>query len=102
MLALWQQAWQESGIGQPTTLLSGHGLTVIDHWLDHRIKDSAVLLVVAVQIAPEQPEMTGEAVVGLLLANRLTQKYLPRWRCYTARSVPSRSKRACRRGVTGG
>lgn len=72
--ALWQQAWQESDICQSTTLLSGHGLSVIDHWLDHRIKDNALLLVVAVQIAPEQPEMTGEAVVGLLLANRLTQK----------------------------
>lgn len=72
--ALWQQAWQESDICQPTTLLSGVGLSVIDHWLDHRIKENALLLVVAVQIAPEQPEMTGEAVVGLLLANRLTQK----------------------------
>ncbi len=74
--ALWQQAWRESGICQPTTLLSGHGLSVIDHWLDHRINDNALLLVVAVQIAPEQPDMTGEAVVGLLLANRLTQKVL--------------------------
>ncbi|WP_181952486.1 hypothetical protein [Yersinia canariae] len=73
---LWQLAWQESGICQPTTLLSGHGLSVIDHWLDRRIKDNALLLVIAAQIAPEQPEMTGEAVVGLLLANRLTQKVL--------------------------
>lgn len=62
--ALWQQAWRESGIGQPTTLLSGYGLSVIDHWLDHRINDNALLLVVAVQIAPEQPDMTGETVVG--------------------------------------
>ena len=74
--AIWLQAWQTSGICQPMTFLSGQGLDVIDHWLDHRIKDTALLLVIALQIAPEQSESTAEAVVGLLLGNRLTQKTL--------------------------
>lgn len=74
---LWQQAWQERALPQPTLFAQGQGVTAIDHWLDHRIKDQAVLLVIALQIAPEESEMTGEAIVGLLLGNRLTQKALP-------------------------
>lgn len=73
---LWQQSWLDSARPQPFFFITGHGLAVIDHWLDHRIKDKAVLLVIALQIAPQQPEMTGEAVVGMLLGNRLTQKTL--------------------------
>jgi hypothetical protein len=74
---LWQQAWQESALPHPTLFAQGQGLAAIDHWLDHRIKDNALLLVIALQIAPEESEMTGEALVGLLLGNRLTQKSLP-------------------------
>jgi len=74
--ALWQQAWLEREFPQPTTFVFGHGLTVIDRWLDSRVTEDTVLLVVALQIAPEQPELTAEAVVGLLLGNRLTQKAL--------------------------
>jgi len=74
--ALWQQAWQQSGICQTFSFIEGQGLAAIDHWLDHCIKDKAVLLVVALQVAPEQPEGSAEAVVGLLLGNRLTQSTL--------------------------
>jgi hypothetical protein len=73
---LWQETWLESGLPQPMRFITGGGMMAIDHWLDHRIKDNAVLLVIALQIAPEHPEMTAETAVGLLLGNRLTQNTL--------------------------
>ncbi|OXR36107.1 hypothetical protein PSUM_09700 [Pseudomonas umsongensis] len=73
---VWQQAWRESGIRQPVTPVDGGGLTALDQWLDRRIRDRALLLVVAVQFAPQQPEGTAEAAVGLLFGNRLTQTTL--------------------------
>lgn len=74
--ALWLQAWQKSGIAQPAIPLTGYGLRMIDDWLDHRINEKSLLLVVALQIAPEAPDMTAEVIVSLLLGNRLTQKTL--------------------------
>ena len=53
------------------------GLKALDQWIDHRIGDNALLLVVAIQFAPLQPEGTAEVAVGLLLGNRLTQTVLP-------------------------
>lgn len=73
---LWQQAWRDSGISQPVEYVEGSGLAYAETWLNERIHDDALLLVVAVQIAPETPEGTGEAVAGVLLGNRLTQKTL--------------------------
>jgi hypothetical protein len=73
---VWQQAWRESGIRQPATAVDGRGLTALDQWLDQRIGDRELLLVLAVQFAPQQPEGTAEAAVGLLLGNRLTQDTL--------------------------
>jgi len=72
----WTEAWRLSGIQQTATRLGGAGLAVIDHWLDQRIDDQALLLVVAYQFAPEQVEGSAEAVVGLLFGNRLTQSTL--------------------------
>lgn len=72
---IWQ-AWSASGIKQRTTLLDDNGLAAVDHWLDQRIHDQALLLVVALQVAPSQPEGTAESVVGLLFGNRLTQNTL--------------------------
>ncbi|WP_225441839.1 MULTISPECIES: hypothetical protein [Pseudomonas] len=72
----WRQAWRESGIHQPVTPVDGSGLAALDLWLDQRIRDRALLLVVAVQFAPQQPKGTAEAAVGLLLGNRLTQTTL--------------------------
>ncbi|WP_166359591.1 hypothetical protein [Pseudomonas akapageensis] len=74
---IWQKVWNESGIRQKTVPVEGSGLAALDHWLDQRIGDQALLLVVAVHFAPEQPEGTAEAVVGLLFGNRLTQTILP-------------------------
>ncbi|GGA61819.1 hypothetical protein GCM10011328_41390 [Hafnia psychrotolerans] len=74
---LWQQAWLESDLTPPMAFIPGHGLMAVDHWLDYRIQDKSVLLVIALQIAPRQPDNTAEVVTGLLLGNRLTQKTLP-------------------------
>ena len=74
---VWRQAWSESGIRQSTVPVEGGGLKALDQWLDHRIGDQALLLVVAFQFMPQQPEGTAEAAVGLLFGNRLTQTVLP-------------------------
>ncbi|CAI8965948.1 Type VI secretion protein [Pseudomonas sp. IT-P258] len=73
---VWRQAWRESGIRQPATPVEGRGLAALDHWLDQRIGDRALLLVLAVQFAPQQPDGTAEVAVGLLFGNRLTQATL--------------------------
>lgn len=73
---LWQDVWSESGIRQTVTRLEGRGLAAVDDWLDQRIREQTLLLVVAFQVAPAQSEDTAEAVVGLLLGNRLTQTTL--------------------------
>lgn len=72
----WQSAWAASGIRQSTTRVELGGLDAIDHWLDERIDDAALLLVVAVQLAPLQSEDTAEVAVGILLGNRRTQTIL--------------------------
>lgn len=73
---IWMRAWRTREICQPFCFMSGHGLGVIDQWLDHRIKSSELLLVIAVQIGPKSSAMSAESVVSLLLGNRLTQKTL--------------------------
>lgn len=72
----WNQVWRESGIRQSITSIDGSGLAALDYWLDQRIGDRALLLVMAVHFAPRQPEGTAEAAVGLLFGNRLTQSTL--------------------------
>lgn len=72
----WQQAWRESAFPQPVTPLEGSGLAALDDWLDQRIADPAMLLVVAVQLAPTALEGAAQVAVGLLLGNRLTQTRL--------------------------
>lgn len=74
---VWRQVWSESGIRQFTVPVEGSGLEAADQWLDQRIGDQALLLVVALQFAPQQPEGTAETAVGLLFGNRLTQSALP-------------------------
>lgn len=73
----WQRAWAESGIRQPVTRLECQGLDAVDHCLDERIADPALLLVVALCVAPELLEGSAEVAVALLLGNRLTQKTAP-------------------------
>ncbi|NWC09566.1 hypothetical protein HX776_12170 [Pseudomonas agarici] len=74
---VWRRAWSESGIRQSAVPVEEDGLEALDQWLDHRIGDRAVLLVVALRFMPQQPEGTAEAAVGLLFGNRLTQALLP-------------------------
>lgn len=74
---VWEQAWSESGIRQSTAPVEGGGLEAVDRWLDYRIGDQALLLVVALQFAPQPLEGTAEAAIALLLGNRLTQTVLP-------------------------
>jgi hypothetical protein len=73
---LWRDVWQKNGIRQQLEYIEGHGLTAIDRWLDNRIRENTLLLVVALQIAPENPDGSAEAVTALLLGNRLTQNTL--------------------------
>jgi hypothetical protein len=64
---IWQQAWRESGIRQTPIPLKDNGLAAVDKWLDQLPREQTLLLVVALQCAPSQPEGTAEAAVGLLL-----------------------------------
>ncbi|WP_256562510.1 MULTISPECIES: hypothetical protein [unclassified Pseudomonas] len=87
---LWQDVWSASGIRQSVTRIEGQGLAVVDEWLDQRINDQALLLVVAFQLAPVETPGTGEAVVGLLFGNRLTQDTLAPL-AYLHRPEPARA-----------
>jgi hypothetical protein len=73
---IWQEAWQESGITCALEYADSNGLGGVNHWLDHRIKDEAMLLIVGLQIDPVVSNNTAEAAVALLLGNRLTQESL--------------------------
>lgn len=76
MESIWQQAWDKSEIRQPVQPFRSKGLVALDEWLDLHINDQALLVIVALQIAPAQAGGTGEVAVGLLLGNRLTQNTL--------------------------
>lgn len=65
--------WRAAGLTNPFVFIAGSGVQVVEHWLDHCIREKALLLVLALQIDPEQTDNTGEAAVALLLGNRLTQ-----------------------------
>lgn len=67
--ALWQSSWQASQIKHRVIPVEGSGLAAVDQWLDQRAHEQSLLLVVAMQIEPESPEGTAEAVIGLLLGN---------------------------------
>ena len=73
---IWQEAWQESGLTCAVEYVDSNGLEVVNHWLEHRIKDKAMLLIVGLQIDPVVSNNTAEAAVALLLGNRLTQEAL--------------------------
>ncbi|WP_152224117.1 hypothetical protein [Pseudomonas sp. SCB32] len=72
----WAQAWRESGITQEIEAVKGTGLAAIDHWLDTRSNDHALLLVVAVRLTSGEQDGIAEAAVALLLSNRLRQSGL--------------------------
>ena len=73
----WHESLNEAGIVQPIEYVDGHGAQFIDEWLDNRINDKSLLLVIAAQVAPEIRQGSTEAIVALLLGNRLTQNTLP-------------------------
>lgn len=70
---VWEQAWRASNIRQKAERLEGSGLSVVDQWLDKRIRDQALLLVVACRFQSQAVDGTAEALVGILFGNRLTQ-----------------------------
>lgn len=77
VLRLWEKAWAESEMPFPIEYLGGAGPGVIDNWLNIHFKESAMLLVVALQVAPTNADNSAEAGVTLLFGNRLTQETLP-------------------------
>ncbi|MGQ6547509.1 hypothetical protein KGP17_15795 [Serratia sp. JSRIV001] len=74
---VWQAAWNDADIVHSMSRVDCVGLSGVDDWLDNHIHEEALLVVVALQIHSQQPEMTAESVVGLIFGNRLTQKTLP-------------------------
>lgn len=72
----WDEAWQKNNITLPVEYGEGSGLSLIDRWLNIRIKDKAMLLIVGLQFNPAVSDNTAEAGVALLLGNRLTQEAL--------------------------
>lgn len=72
----WDEAWQKNNIPHPVEYGEGSGLSVIDRWLNIRITDNAMLLIVGLQFNPSDSDNTAEAGVALLLGNRLTQDAL--------------------------
>ena len=74
---VWQTALAESGIRQTVTPITWRGLEAVDQWLDQRIDDQSLLLLVSVVIAPDAPQGTAETAVGLLLGNPGSQRALP-------------------------
>lgn len=72
----WDVAMKKNSITVPVEYVEGSGLSVIDDWLNARIKDKAMLLIVGLQFNPPDSDNTAEAGVALLLGNRLTQEAL--------------------------
>ncbi|AMG59350.1 hypothetical protein [Pantoea vagans] len=72
----WDEAWQKNNNTLPVEYGEGSGLSVIDCWLNERIKNKAMLLIVGLQIDPAVSNNTAETAVALLLGNRLTQEAL--------------------------
>ncbi|MGQ8774293.1 hypothetical protein ACUTQ5_07630 [Serratia sp. NA_112.1] len=72
----WDEAWQKNNITLPVEYAEGSGLSVIDRWLNTRIKDKAMLLIVGLQFKPSVSDNTAETGVALLLGNRMTQDAL--------------------------
>jgi hypothetical protein len=73
---IWQQEWQESGIACADEYLDGSGPEVINSWMNNRFKETAMLLIVSLQIAPEVSNNSAEAAVAILLGNRMIQETL--------------------------
>lgn len=73
---LWLEAWKECEYPHPVSFECGEGLAFVERWLDTRIQERNVLLVISLQVAPEVTADSGEAASALLLGNRMTQHIL--------------------------
>ncbi|WP_240116295.1 hypothetical protein [Erwinia endophytica] len=71
---LWLKSWSEFGSLHSVELMESKGPGILDHWLNTKIKDNSLLLVVALQVAPISAVNSAEAAVALLLGNRLMQE----------------------------
>ncbi|MDF7681812.1 hypothetical protein PT300_14985 [Enterobacteriaceae bacterium ESL0689] len=69
--ALWQASLVASGIRAPSAQLTGSGLAAVDQWLDDPRNARALLLIIAIQVIPQQTTGSAESVVGLLLAGQV-------------------------------
>lgn len=72
--ALWAKSWSEFGSLHSVELMESIGPGVLDYWLNTRIKDNSLLLVIALQVAPNSAANSAETAVALLLGNRLMQE----------------------------
>jgi hypothetical protein len=73
----WENARQACELACAVEFIPCRGPAFLDAWLDHRIREESLLLIIGLQVAPEQTDHSAEAAVALLLGNRLTQKTLP-------------------------
>lgn len=89
-IPVWHESLKEAGIVQPIEYVDGHGAQFIDEWLDNRINDKSLLLIIAAQVAPKMRQGSAEAMVALLLGNRLTQNTVSplAWLHRPERAVP--------------
>lgn len=74
IVSLWLKVWARYKINNPVEYVACNGLNFIERWLNDRINDDSILLIIAMQISPRQIKNSAEAFVALLLGNRLTQK----------------------------
>uniref|UniRef100_UPI0031DE106C hypothetical protein n=1 Tax=Klebsiella sp. TaxID=576 RepID=UPI0031DE106C len=62
-----QESLAASEIRQCVTRIEGGGLSAVDRWLDDSRNEHSLLMIIAVQLIPDQTEGSAESVVGLLL-----------------------------------
>lgn len=75
---IWQESWIASQIKQPVTRIEGNGLAAADRWLDTWSGEQSMLLIIAVQVVPEQTEGSAECIVGLLLGDpQIMPEFMP-------------------------
>lgn len=77
VIQMWEDAWAYRGMTFPVEYINGTGPGIVDHWLNVRFKDNAMLLVVSLQVAPVRADNSAEVAAALLFGNRLTQETLP-------------------------
>lgn len=67
---IWQDNWATSQISQTVTCIEGEGLAAVDQWLDGSRNESSLLMIIAIQVSPNQIEGSAESIVGLLLGDK--------------------------------